>query len=137
MKVPVDVATGPRDFQKLLGKHSDKDFIFVDTTGKCHKDHEYANRLNEILRKSGPVETHLVLSVTLQEKIFEETFKQFSSLKPDKVLFTKLDEGINFGALFNFSLRTRLPFSYFTTGQRVPEDIEVADREKVIRLIFN
>jgi len=39
--------------------------------------------------------------------------------------------------MLNFSLRSRLPFSYLTAGQRVPEDIEVAARDKVISLIFN
>jgi flagellar biosynthesis protein FlhF len=53
------------------------------------------------------------------------------------VLFTKIDEGLNFGSMVNFSLRTRLPLSYLTTGQRVPEDIEVAFQDRVIRLIFN
>ena len=64
-------------------------------------------------------------------------YKQFSSLGVNCVLFTKLDEGLDFGAILNFSLRSRLPLSYLTTGQRVPEDIEVAARDKVIRLIFN
>ena len=40
-------------------------------------------------------------------------------------------------SMLNFSLRTRLPLSYLTTGQRVPEDIEVAAQDRVIRLIFN
>lgn len=138
MKLPVEVAEGAQDFHNNIRKHSDKDLILIDTTGRCHKDHAHPARLREIFKASGKkVETHLVLNVTAQEKLFEESYKQFSSLEVDRVLFTKLDEGINFGHLFNFSLRTRVPFSYLTTGQRVPEDIEEARREKVIRLIFN
>lgn len=137
MQVPVETASEASEFRALLRKHSDKDFIFVDTMGKCHKDHSYARRLNEIVNTSGPVEIHLVLSVNLQEKMFEEAFRQFSPLNIDRVLFTKLDEGMGYGSMFNFSLRTKLPFSYFTTGQRVPEDIELAAEDKVIRLIFN
>ena len=67
------------------------DIIFVDTMGKSHKDATYATRLNEILRKSGPVEIHLTLSASLQERVLEESFYQFSSLKINKVIFTKLD----------------------------------------------
>ena len=84
-----------------------------------------------------PVEIHLALSVSLQERVLEETFNQFSPLKINKVLFTKLDEGLNFGPLINLALHTQLPLSYFTNGQRVPEDIETASKDKVIRLIFN
>lgn len=136
MKLPVEVASGAGEFRRCVNKHSDKDLILVDTTGRCHKDHAYAAGLQEVFKASGKkVETHLVLNVTAQEKVFEETFKQFP--QADRILFTKLDEGISFGAMFNFSLRTRVPFSYLTTGQRVPEDIEEARQDKVIRLIFN
>jgi flagellar biosynthesis protein FlhF len=136
MKLPVEVASGAEDFRKTIQKHSDKDLILIDTTGRCHKDHAYATSLEEVFNASGKkVETHLVLNVTAQEKLFEESYKQYARV--DRLLFTKLDEGISFGPMFNFSLRTRVPFSYLTTGQRVPEDIEEAQREKVIRLIFN
>ena len=138
MQLPVEAAVGAEDFRENISKHSDKDLILIDTTGRCHKDQAHPVRLKEIFKAAGKkVETHLVLNVTAQEKLFEESYKQFSALEIDRVLFTKLDEGINFGALFNFALRTRVPFSYLTTGQRVPEDIEAAQREKVIRLIFN
>ena len=83
------------------------------------------------------IETHLVLSAVSNEKQFMKSYKQFSPLEINRVLFTKIDEGLNFGSVVNFSLRTRLPLSYLTTGQRVPEDIEVAVQDRVIRLIFN
>jgi flagellar biosynthesis protein FlhF len=137
MRIPVEVASNAREYRKLLHKFSDMDIIFVDTMGKSHKDPTYASRLNEVLRKSGPVEIHLTLSASLQERVLEEAFNQFSSLKINKVLFTKLDEGLTFGSLINLALHTQLPFSYFTDGQRVPEDIETASKDKVIRLIFN
>ncbi len=137
MRIPVEVASNAREYRKLLHKFSDMDVIFVDTMGKCHKDETYASRLNEVLRKSGPVEIHLTLSASLQERVLEETFNQFSPLKINKVLFTKLDEGLVFGTLINLALHTQLPLSYFTNGQRVPEDIETASKDKVIRLIFN
>ena len=53
------------------------------------------------------------------------------------MLFTKLDEGLSFGPMFNFSVRNRIPLSYFTMGQNVPEDLEIAVPDKVISLIFN
>ena len=137
MRIPVEVASDAREYRKLLHKFSEMDIIFVDTMGKCQKDKTYASRLNEVLRKSGPVEIHLTLSASLQERVMEETFHQFSQLKINKILFTKLDEGITFGSLINLALLSQLPLSYFTNGQRVPEDIETASKDEVIRLIFN
>ncbi|MFQ5449143.1 MAG: flagellar biosynthesis protein FlhF [Nitrospinaceae bacterium] len=137
MRVPVESASNRKELREIVRRHADKDLILIDTTGRCHKDKAYSGQLKVMFGDLGNYETQLVLSVTAQEKIFEESFKQFKPLGIDRVLFTKLDEGVCFGSLFNFSLRTRIPFSYFTMGQRVPEDLEVAESGKVIRLIFN
>jgi len=137
MGVPVETAHNRKELQALVHKHADKDLLLIDTMGKSHTDKAYSSQLKGMLNALGSVETQLVLSVTAQEKILQESIKQFSILGIDRVLFTKMDEGLSFGSLFNFSLRTRIPFSYFTVGQRVPEDIEIANKEKVIKLIFN
>lgn len=137
MRVPVETAENRNELNAIVKKHADKDLLLIDTAGKSHNEKAYSGQLGDMFRDFANVETQLVLSVTAQEKIFQESVKQFSPLGIDRVLFTKMDEGMSFGPLFNFSLRTRIPFSYFTMGQRVPEDIEVANREKVIKLIFN
>ncbi|MEK9628837.1 MAG: AAA family ATPase, partial [Nitrospinota bacterium] len=137
MQLPVEVAEGKDDLRDIVTRHSDKDLILIDTTGRSHRDGDYSRQLKQIFSTVGEVETHLVLSVTAQEKLFSTTFQQFSPLGVDRVLFTKLDEGLSFGSLFNFSVRSRIPLSYFTVGQNVPEDLEIATPDKVISLIFN
>jgi flagellar biosynthesis protein FlhF len=137
MEVPVEVAVGKEELRHIIGNHNDKDLILIDTTGRSHQDKDYSAQLKELFDAVGGVETHLVLSVTAQEKLFTATYNQFSTMGLDRVLFTKLDEGLNFGSLFNFTVRNRLPISYFTSGQQVPEDLEVARPERVISLIFN
>jgi flagellar biosynthesis protein FlhF len=137
MGVPVEAAQDRLDLKGCLKRHSDKDVVLIDTMGRCHRDHTYSTQLSEVFQELDEVETHLVLSLGSNEKQFMESYKQFSPLGIDRVLFTKIDEGLNFGSMLNFSLRTRLPLSYLTTGQRVPEDIEVAAQDRVIRLIFN
>ena len=137
MQLPVEVAGGKSELREIVNKHSDKDLILIDTTGRSHRDKDYSGQLKEILDAVGGVETHLVLSATAQENLFSMTYQQFLPLGVDRVLFTKLDEGLNFGPLFNFSVRNRVPLSYFTAGQNVTEELEVAEPDKVISLIFN
>ncbi len=137
MNAPVEIASDADEFQRAVSRHGDKDLILIDTTGKNHKDPAYPNRLKQIFSCAPELEIHLVLSVTAHEKIFESVFNSYKSLGVDRLLFTKLDEGVSFGPMFNFALKTHVPLSYFTAGQQVPEDIEVAESERVIRLIFN
>ena len=137
MQVPVSLAADRNEFSRIMQEHQDKDVILVDTMGKSHRDLDYCKRLKQVLEAVPQVEVHLVQSATSQESVVTECFKQFAPLGIDRMLFTKLDEAVHFGLLFNCSVRHQIPFSYFTTGQSVPEDIEVAVQDKVIRLIFN
>ena len=137
MQVPVSLAADRNEFSRIIQEHQDKDMILVDTMGKSHRDLDYCKRLKQVLEAVPQIEVHLVQSATSQEAVVTECFKQFAPLGIDRVLFTKLDEAVHFGLLFNCSVRYQIPFSYFTTGQSVPEDIEVAAEDKVIRLIFN
>jgi flagellar biosynthesis protein FlhF len=66
----------------------------------------------------------------------EEAVKNFSPLNLTAMIFTKLDEAPRLGPVFNQSVRTGLPVSYFTTGQRVPEDVETAGAKRLIQGIF-
>ncbi|MEE9498820.1 MAG: zeta toxin family protein [Nitrospinaceae bacterium] len=137
MQVPVSLAADRNEFSRIMREHQDKDVILVDTMGKSHRDLDYCKRLKQVLEATPQVEVHLVQSATAQESVVTECFNQFAPLGIDRMLFTKLDEAVHFGLLLNCSVRYRIPFSYFTTGQSVPEDIEVAAQDKVIRLIFN
>ena len=137
MQLPVEMAERSEELREIVKRHSDKDLVLIDTTGRSHRDEDYSRQLKEIFSVVGGVETHLVLSITAQEKQLLSTYQQFLPLGVDRVLFTKLDEGLSFGSIFNFSVRNRIPLSYFTMGQNVPEDLEIAVPDKVISLIFN
>ena len=43
-----------------------------------------------------------------------------------RLLFTKLDETGSYGPILSEAARTGKPLSFFTTGQRIPEDLEAA-----------
>ena len=54
----------------------------------------------------------------------------------DKVIFTKKDESYRKGFLWDLFGVMPVPVSYVTCGQEVPEDIEVASREKIRDMIL-
>ena len=47
------------------------------------------------------------------------------------LLFTKLDETVSYGAIFNVQQEMGLPVSFLTAGQNVPKDIEVATGARI------
>ncbi len=48
----------------------------------------------------------------------------------------KLDETTTYGCLLNEPHRSGKPLSYFGIGQRVPEDLEVAEKQRVSEMII-
>ena len=61
----------------------------------------------------------------------------FEILRPQHLLFTKLDETGSFGPIFSEAARTGKPLSFFTAGQRIPEDLEPAGKARLVDLILN
>ena len=92
--------------------------------------------LKSFLTQSFPVDVCLVMSITHKEDTLTATGHQFESLPIENVIFTKLDETYTYGSIVNQLYRTRKPLSYLTAGQKVPEDIEVASKERIIPLIL-
>jgi flagellar biosynthesis protein FlhF len=60
----------------------------------------------------------------------------FAVLRPQHLLFTKLDETGSYGPILSEAARTGKPLSFFTNGQRIPEDLETASRERLMDLVL-
>lgn len=129
MGVPLEVVLEPGELSRVLEAHSDKDIILIDTAGRSPMDGSQMGELKDLLCADPRVKTLLLVSATTESSALERAVKRFISLKPVGLIGTKLDEASHFGALFSVSLQMRLPFAFFTTGQRVPEDIRSATKE--------
>jgi len=137
LKVPVAVASTPRELYEKIEAFGDKDLLLIDTAGRSHKDGGQISFLKEFFpREQGEAELHLLLSATTKDADLDDIIKRFGQLPVKRHLFTKLDESSSFGFLLNVIARRRVPYSYFTTGQNVPEDIEPATPERVADLIL-
>ncbi len=129
MGVPLEVVLEPGELSRVLDSHSDKDIILIDTAGRSPMDGSHMGELKDILCSDTRVKTLLLVSATTESSALERAVRRFISLRPVGLIGTKLDEAPHFGALFSVSLQMRLPFAFFTTGQRVPEDIRSATKQ--------
>jgi flagellar biosynthesis protein FlhF len=135
--LPLEIATGREEFQEILWNHRDQDRVLVDTAGRNPYSREQLEELKDILTVDPPVENHLVLSATTKDFDLAQVVQRFSLLPIRSYIFTKLDETDEYTSLFNQLLRFKRPLSYLTNGQKVPEDIELATKEKVASLVLN
>jgi len=136
MGIPLEVASTPKELEKAVEKHAACDLIFIDTAGRSHKDKEKLDEMKNFLDNKIPIEVYLCLSATTKDRELEEILNRFKIFQISKVVFTKIDESESFGNMVNLLMKDNLQIAYFTTGQRVPEDIEVATSAKLADMIL-
>jgi flagellar biosynthesis protein FlhF len=129
MSVPMEVALHPSDLPQLLDGFSDKDVILIDTVGRSPFDDMQMGELQGFLKSDDRIESLLLVSANTDARELERVIQRYYPLGPRGLVVTKLDEASSFGALFSASLQSRLPFAFFTNGQRVPEDLRQATPE--------
>lgn len=134
--VPVDVVFTPQALRSAIERHQDKELLLVDTAGRSHKNGSQLEELSAYVEISQPSRTILVLSATTKFKDLMQITECFSPMNIDRYLFTKLDETSHYGSILNLIHGTGKPLSYVTTGQNVPDDMEVADPKKLSNLIY-
>ncbi len=136
INVPLTVIYSPLEFIDAVKDYKEKDIVMVDTAGRSHKDRYQLMELKPLLNEDIDSQVYLVISATTKMKDCMEIIESYSFLKDYKLLFTKLDETSSYGIILNTTYLTKKHLSYVTIGQNVPEDIEVADINKIINSLL-
>ncbi len=134
--LPMQVVSTPREMREAVKRMSGLDLILLDTAGRSPKDDIKIQELKAFLTEAAADEVHLVLSSVASARVLEQTAERFAAVGATAIIFTKLDEAASFGNLFSVVRASRLPLSYLTNGQNVPDDIEIARVDRFARLIL-
>ncbi|WP_339266219.1 flagellar biosynthesis protein FlhF [Paenibacillus sp. FSL W8-0187] len=136
LNVPMEVVQSPGDMQRALQKLQDCDLVLMDTAGRNYRNELLVSELQSLFSHSDQSETYLVLSLTSKSSDMIEIADHFSKYELDKVIFTKMDETGSYGSLFNLIDAHNLRLSYMTNGQNVPDDLLMADSERLCHLLL-
>lgn len=158
MSLPLEVVFTPDELVAAITQLSDCDLILVDTSGRSHRDTVRLSDLRTFLEAARtalspgqtatqpagssaetaykPLEVHLLLSCTSHADQLLEVARRFASLGVDGMVFTKLDEAVGAGVILNVASQLQWQMSYLTTGQDVPDDIEVGHRRRVVEMLL-
>ena len=137
MNIPVEVVLTPEQLEQALLRLRDKDLILIDTAGRSPQDSLCIEELVTFFNPELEIEKHLVLSATTRETELFEAIQRFSILGIDNAIITKIDECTSLGLLLDIQIREKIPYSYITNGQRVPEDIMEADKKLLTQIIMS
>lgn len=127
LAVPAYTPDNFESLPTLLSRIGDRHrLILIDTPGSSLRDPQLSTRLGVLANSASQLETALVLSGSTQAGAIEETVKRFAPANPACCVLTKLDEAASLGGALSVLIKARIPVSYLSDGQRVPEDLRPA-----------
>lgn len=136
--IPMQVIYTEAEMEKAKDEFADFDVVLVDTAGRSHKNLEQRDDLERLINTipKEEREIYLVLSATTKYKDLIRITESYSDFTEYRLIFTKLDETISVGNIFNLKLHTNADLSYTTYGQNVPDDISKIDTQETAKKLL-
>jgi flagellar biosynthesis protein FlhF len=135
--VPLSVVLTPGELSAAIQTYHDADLILIDTAGRSQHDAIRLNELKRFLDAASPHEVHLVLSSTSTRATLLRTAEAFMPIGVNRIILTKLDEAVGFGVVLSLLNQVSHKLSYLTTGQDVPDDIEVCESHRLADMVLS
>lgn len=110
--------------EELKGKH----MVLIDTAGVGQRDQMVAEQLAMLTAAGGDLKRLLCLSATSTGETLSEVVRAYRGTGLAGCILTKVDEAATLGATLDTVVRHKLPLYYIASGQRVPEDLHIANR---------
>lgn len=138
LSMPMKVVYTDDEIVEAKEEFKDYDVVLVDTAGRSHKSKEQKDDLERII---GSVdedirEIYLVLSSTTKYKDLVQIVETYKEITNYRLIFTKLDETITIGNIYNIKMLTNADLSYTTYGQNVPDDIGKIDTQETAKKLL-
>lgn len=128
MGCPVKQAHDLAELEQILYQFRNRKLVLIDTAGMGQRDMRLYQQLDNLTANSRiPIRSYLVLSATGQRRVLQDAVNHFKRIPLSGVVLTKLDESVSLAGALSVLIQNGLPLSYVTDGQRVPEDMQVAD----------
>ncbi|KII75479.1 flagellar biosynthesis protein FlhF [Vibrio renipiscarius] len=133
MGCPVKVAKDSDELADVIYQLRHRRLVLVDTAGMGQRDVRLSEQLDTLMQNSGEViHSYLVLPATAQRKVLQETIDHFKRIPLSGCILTKLDESLSLGEFVSVVVQNALPVAYIANGQRVPEDIVIAQPKYMV-----
>jgi flagellar biosynthesis protein FlhF len=124
-------ASDSNELARLLQHLGDRDLVLIDTPGMTVRDARLPSVIDTLKSNAPRVRTTLVLPANLLPGSLEHSVQAYAPLGSRHCILTKLDETPSPGAAISIVLRHGFALEFVTDGQRVPEDIHVADARRL------
>ncbi|WP_455286462.1 flagellar biosynthesis protein FlhF [Cupriavidus necator] len=140
--VPVHAVKDAADLRFALAAMKDKHLVIIDTVGMSQRDRSLSEQIAMLAGVPAPVQRVLLLNGASHGDTLNEVVHAYrhdaapESGGIDGCIISKLDEATHLGSVLDVVIRHRLPVFYASTGQRVPEHLELANSTALVERAF-
>jgi flagellar biosynthesis protein FlhF len=134
--LPLVAAHNRDELAEALKKMVNLDLILIDTPGRNPREPGLSPEMYQLFGDLPGLEHNLVVSATTTESNIADAFQGFNLMPLASCIATKVDESRDIVGVFNQMYKRRVALSYLTTGQKVPEDLELANYRQLAGLLL-
>ncbi len=137
LNIPVKIVDQNNSLEKALYGLRSKTLVLVDTSGLNRHDSRLQEQLKAINDQDKKLQSVLVLPATSQSEVVKSVYHTYKTKNLVASVVTKLDESMSVGEVLNLSIERQLPIAYTSAGQDVPDDIDVANATKLVKMAIS
>jgi flagellar biosynthesis protein FlhF len=134
--VTVHAVRDAADLRLALSELRNKHTVLIDTVGMSQRDRAVAEQVEMLCQAGKPIKRLLMLNATSHGDTLDEVVQAYRTRGLDGCILTKIDEAASLGPALDCAIRHQLNVHYLATGQRVPEDLHLANRQYLIHRAF-
>jgi flagellar biosynthesis protein FlhF len=118
--------------KELRNKHT----VLIDTVGVSQRDQMVTEQVAMLSETGANVKRLLCLNSTSTNETLNEVVRAYQGSGLAGCIMTKMDEAASIGNVLDVVIRQKLRLFYISNGQRVPEDLHLADRAMLVDRAF-
>jgi flagellar biosynthesis protein FlhF len=118
--------------KELRNKHT----VLIDTIGMSQRDQMVTEQVAMLTESGADVKRLLCLNATSTNETLNEVVRAYQGTGLAGCIMTKMDEAASIGNVLDVLVRQKLNLYYISNGQRVPEDLHLADRAMLVDRAF-
>ncbi|MFC0166629.1 flagellar biosynthesis protein FlhF [Pseudoduganella danionis] len=124
------------DLRIALKELKNKHTVLIDTVGVSQRDQMVTEQVSMLQGAGANVKRLLCLNATATQETLNEVVRAYQGSGLAGCIMTKLDEAAAIGNVLDVVIRQKLNLFYVSNGQRVPEDLHLADPAYLIDRAF-
>ncbi len=127
LNVPVHAVKDEAELELTLADLTRSHLILIDTVGMSQRDRRIAEQIEFLCGHGNRIRRHLILPATAQNVTLDDIVRAYRGSGMDGVILSKIDESMSIAPAIDCLIRHGLDLHYVTNGQKVPEDLHMAN----------